>query len=84
MTQFIDKRHARHKSTVNRRRFLLRYKQKIKHAVFDAIGKRSITGIDQGETITIPAKDIAEPRFQHGKGGQKKHILPGNDQFYRL
>ncbi len=81
MTQFIDRRKTRHKSTVNRRRFLLRYKQQIKRAVSNAISKRSITDIDQGETITIPAKDIAEPRFQHGKGGQTERVLPGNDQF---
>lgn len=81
MTQFIDRRKTRHKSTVNRRRFLLRYKQQIKRAVFDAIGKRSITDIDQGEKVTIPAKDIAEPRFHHGKGGHIERVLPGNDQF---
>jgi len=81
MTQLIDRRKARNKSTVNRRRFLLRYKQQIKRAVFDAIGKRSITGIDQGENIVIPAKDIAEPRFQHGQGGQIDRVLPGNDQY---
>ncbi|MDP3562286.1 MAG: YeaH/YhbH family protein [Legionellaceae bacterium] len=81
MTQLIDRRKARNKSTVNRRRFLLRYKQQIKRAVFDAIGKRSITEIDQGEQITIPSKDITEPRFQQGQGGQVERILPGNDQF---
>lgn len=81
MSQFIDRRKTKHKSTVNRRRFLLRYKQQIKRAVFDAIGKRSITNIDQGESITIPAKDIAEPRFHHGPGGYIDQILPGNDQF---
>lgn len=81
MSQFIDRRKTRHKSTVNRRRFLLRHKEQIKRAVFDAIGKRSITNIDQGESVTIPAKDIAEPRFQHGRGGYTEHVLPGNDQF---
>ncbi|MDP3705745.1 MAG: YeaH/YhbH family protein [Legionellaceae bacterium] len=81
MTQFIDRRKTRNKSTVNRRRFLLRYKQQIKRAVFDAIGKRSITGIDKGEDIVIPSKDISEPRFQHGQGGQIERILPGNDQY---
>ncbi len=81
MTQIIDRRKARHKSTVNRRRFLLRYAQQIKRAVFDAIGKRSITGIDQGERIIIPSKDISEPHFQHGQGGQIERVLPGNDQY---
>ena len=81
MTQLIDRRSTRNKSTVNRRRFLLRYNEQIKRAVFDSIGKRSITGIDQGEQIIIPSKDISEPRFQHGKGGRVDHVLPGNDQY---
>lgn len=81
MTQLIDRRKSGNKSTVNRRRFLKRYKQQIKKAVFDAIGKRSITEVDQGEQITIPSRDISEPRFQHGQGGVVDRILPGNDQF---
>ncbi|MDF1758161.1 MAG: YeaH/YhbH family protein [Legionellaceae bacterium] len=81
MTQVIDRRKSGSKSTVNRRRFLQRYKKQIKSAVFDAIGKRSITEIDHGEQITIPSRDISEPRFQHGEGGQVERVLPGNDQF---
>lgn len=81
MTQFIDRRNSRHKGTVNRRRFMLRYKDHLKKAVFDAIGKRSITGIDQGEQVVIPAKDISEPVFQHTTGGLRNHILPGNEQY---
>jgi uncharacterized sporulation protein YeaH/YhbH (DUF444 family) len=82
MSQLIDRRrNAGKKSTVNRQRFLRRYKHQIKRAVSDAVGKRSITEIDKGEKITIPAKDISEPRFHHGQGGQIEHVLPGNDAF---
>jgi len=81
MTQIVDRRSARHKGTVNRRRFMLRYKDHLKKAVFDAVGKRSITGIDQGEQVPIPTKDIAEPVFQHTQGGLRDHVLPGNDQY---
>jgi uncharacterized sporulation protein YeaH/YhbH (DUF444 family) len=82
MSQLIDRRqNAGKKSTVNRQRFLRRYKNQIKRAVSDAVGKRSITEIDQGEEITIPAKDISEPRFHRGQGGHIERILPGNDQF---
>ncbi len=49
MSQLIDRRqNAGKKSTVNRQRFLRRYKNQIKRAVSDAVGKRSITEIDQG------------------------------------
>src|SRR5437764_761623 len=82
MSQFIDRRaNAGKKSTVNRQRFLRRYKNQIKRAVSDAVGKRSITEIDQGEQISIPARDISEPHFRRGHGGRVERILPGNDQF---
>ena len=82
MSQLIDRRqNAGKKSTVNRQRFLRRYKNQIKRAVSDAVGKRSITEIDQGEQITIPAKDISEPMFHRGQGGHIERVLPGNDNF---
>lgn len=82
MSQLIDRRqNAGKKSTVNRQRFLRRYKNQIKRAVSDAVGKRSITEIDQGEQITIPAKDISEPQFHQGQGGHVDRVLPGNDNF---
>ncbi|MGQ3888320.1 YeaH/YhbH family protein [Legionella sp. CNM-1927-20] len=82
MSQFIDRReNAGKKSTVNRQRFLRRYKNQIKRAVSDAVGRRSITEIDQGEQISIPARDISEPTFRNGHGGQVERVLPGNDQF---
>lgn len=82
MSQLIDRRqNSGKKSTVNRQRFLRRYKRQIKEAVSKAIGKRSITGIEHEEQITIPARDIAEPKFARGPGGKVKHILPGNDEF---
>ncbi|MGL5742477.1 MAG: YeaH/YhbH family protein [Legionella sp.] len=82
MSQLIDRRqNAGKKSTVNRQRFLRRYKNQIKRAVSDAVGKRSITEIDQGEQITIPSKDISEPMFHRGNGGYIERVLPGNDNF---
>lgn len=82
MSQLIDRRqNAGKKSTVNRQRFLRRYKNQIKRAVSDAVGKRSITEIDKAEQVVIPSKDISEPRFHLGKGGRIERILPGNDQF---
>ncbi|MFA6302165.1 MAG: YeaH/YhbH family protein [Legionella sp.] len=82
MSQLIDRRqNAGKKSTVNRQRFLRRFKNQIKRAVSDAVGKRSITEIDQGELVNIPAKDISEPRFYRGQGGHVERVLPGNDNF---
>jgi uncharacterized protein len=82
MSQLIDRRqNAGKKSTVNRQRFIRRYKNQIKRAVSDAVGKRSITEIDKAEQVKIPSKDISEPMFHRGKGGHVERILPGNDNF---
>lgn len=82
MHYIIDRRlNSKKKSTVNRQRFLRRYRQHIKKAVSEAVDKRSITDMDKGEKISIPAKDISEPVFQHGNGGKNTRVLPGNDQF---
>lgn len=82
MSHFIDRRpNGKGKSTVNRQRFIRRYKQQIKRSVADAIGQRSVTDIDSGEQITIPKRDVSEPLFHTGKGGTHKRVLPGNDQF---
>lgn len=82
MTQVIDRRlNGKHKSAVNRQRFINRFKKQIKTAVSDAINKRSITDVTSGEKVIIPAKDVKEPHFQHGYGGEREIILPGNKEF---
>lgn len=82
MSQFIDKRtQSAQKSMVNRQRFIKRFKSQIKKAVSHAINKRGITDMVQGEKISIPAKDLMEPRFTTGEGGIMERILPGNDIF---
>lgn len=83
MSYIIDRRlNAKKKSTVNRQRFLRRYRQHIKKAVSEAIDKRSIRDVDQGEKISIPSRDLNEPVFRHGPGGVNTRVLPGNDQFH--
>ncbi len=80
--RIIDRRFdSKHKSSVNRARFLDRYKGQIRKAVSDAINKRGIRDIDNGEKIGIPGKDIAEPQFAHGRGGVWETVRPGNDRF---
>ncbi|WP_110458939.1 YeaH/YhbH family protein [Shewanella algidipiscicola] len=84
MANFIDRRlNAKGKSTVNRQRFINRYKQQIKKAVSDAVTRRSVTDVDKGEKIAIPTRDISEPTFHQGRGGVKERVHPGNDQFAR-
>jgi len=78
----IDRRlNGKHKSAVNRQRFLRRYRKHIKEAVSDAINKRSITDIERGEEISIPRRDVSEPTFHHGRGGRQTRVFPGNKEF---
>jgi uncharacterized protein len=82
MAQFIDRRlNGKNKSAVNRQRFIRRHKQQIRESVADAVNRRSITNTETGEDISIPNRDISEPIFHQGKGGQKARVHPGNDQF---
>jgi len=82
MAHFIDRRlNGKNKSAVNRQRFIRRYKQQIKQAVSDAVGKRSVTDVDNGESVSIPGRDITEPFFHQGQGGMRQRVHPGNDQF---
>lgn len=84
MSQIIDKRHNnRHKSAVNRRRFLERFKKQIRKSVANAVANRSITDFEHGEKITIPNKDTTEPTFKHGIGKTGTIVLPGNKDFSR-
>ncbi|TDX28097.1 hypothetical protein DFO67_11171 [Modicisalibacter xianhensis] len=82
MSYFIDRRlNARHKSEVNRQRFLDRYRTHIKRSVEEAVNRRSITDMERGEKVSIPSRDISEPVFQHGQGGQRTIVSPGNKEF---
>jgi len=82
MTHFIDRRlNGKNKSSVNRQRFLRRYKSQIKQSIADAINKRSVTDVDHGESVSIPIEDINEPMFHQGRGGLRHRVHPGNDHF---
>jgi uncharacterized sporulation protein YeaH/YhbH (DUF444 family) len=82
MAYLIDRRpNAKNKSTVNRQRFLRRYKTQIKKAISEQISKRSITDLDGGESVSIPTRDISEPTFRGDKGGVQEGIYPGNKDF---
>lgn len=82
MVRIIDRRFdSKNKSAVNRQRFMRRFKGQIREAVADAIAGRSIKDLDNGESVSIPSKDLSEPQFHHGRGGIWETIFTGNDQF---
>ncbi len=78
----IDRRlNGGNKSATNRQRFIRRYKEQLKRAVGDLVDKRSITDIDGGGEVNLPARDISEPSFRHGPGGNRETVHPGNREF---
>ena len=82
----IDRRkNGRHKSTVNRKKFLDRahVKNRIKDKVKDFIQDGDISDIanSSGKKVNVPIKDIKEPWIHHGKGGRREQVHPGNKDF---
>jgi uncharacterized sporulation protein YeaH/YhbH (DUF444 family) len=84
LTYLIDRRlQGKNKSAINRERFLRRYKTQIREAVGRAIKGRSITDIEKGEKVSIPAKDVGEPTFGHAHGGIYETVNPGNREYLK-
>lgn len=84
MVHLIDRRlQGKNKSAVNRERFLRRYRGQIKDAVERAIKGRSITDMESGEKVSIPAKDVNEPSFGHARGGVWETVHPGNKEYQK-
>jgi uncharacterized protein len=82
--QVIDRRlSGKNKSIGNRERFLRRYREQIRDAVRKAVGDRSIHNIEEGADISLPRRDVSEPVFHHGPGGNREMVHPGNQEYLR-
>ena len=84
MSRLIDRRlDGKNKSAVNRQRFIRRFKNQIRKSVTETLKGRSITDIDNGEKVNIPTRDLSEPTFEHGSGGRREVVHPGNKKFVK-
>ena len=82
MIQIIDRRFdGKNKSSVNRSRFLRRFRGQIKKAVSEVIDRDGIRDLDGSKKVSIPAKGISEPQFSQGAGGHRERVSTGNDRF---
>jgi uncharacterized sporulation protein YeaH/YhbH (DUF444 family) len=83
MPFFIDRRrNPKDKSLGNRQRFLRRARARIKEVVNKSVKERSIGDLGSGETISIPAKEIDEPRFRHSRtAGHRSGVFTGNKEY---
>lgn len=70
------------RSAVNRERFIRRFKDEIKRAVDDEIGKRGIADVGKGSKVSIPGRGLKEPYLHHDpKTGSRDFVLPGNHEY---
>ncbi|WP_442281875.1 YeaH/YhbH family protein [Variovorax sp. M-6] len=84
LQQIIDRRlSGKNKSIGNRERFLRRYREQIGEAVRRAVSGRGIRDLEQGEDITLPKRDVSEPVFGHGQGGDREYVHPGNKEYVK-
>ena len=82
MTHLIDRRlNDRGKSAVNRERFLRRYKTQIRKPVRRWSASASSRTWSSGGEVRVRKKDISEPTFNFGRGGDREHVLPGNREY---
>jgi len=82
MAHLIDRRlNDRGKSAVNRERFLRRYKRHVQEAVRKMIGERKLSDLERGGEVRVPRKDVAQPSFGFGGGGDRERVLPGNREY---
>ena len=82
MAHLIDRRlNDRGKNSVNRERFLRRYKTHVQEAVRRMVGERKLSDLEQGGQVRVPRKDVAEPAFGYGRVGDREHVLPGNREY---
>jgi uncharacterized sporulation protein YeaH/YhbH (DUF444 family) len=80
----IDRRlNGKHRSLPNRERFIRRYKTQLKKAVSDVAGESSISevGSDGKVKVRIPTREVSEPTFVYGQGGNTERVVPGNRDF---
>ncbi|WP_370264396.1 YeaH/YhbH family protein [Limnobacter sp.] len=80
----IDRRlNGKNRSLPNRERFIRRYKSQLKKAVSDVAGESSISDISQDGRVKvrIPTREVSEPTFEYGQGGDREIVVPGNKDF---
>ena len=45
------------------------------------VGERRLADMEQGGEVRVPTKDISEPSFGFGRGGDREFVLPGNREY---
>lgn len=71
------------KSSVNRRKFIERFKGVVKDSVRDLVRDTNIKDLASGggKKIKIPARNMEEPHFRHDGSGSNSIVRPGNEKY---
>jgi uncharacterized sporulation protein YeaH/YhbH (DUF444 family) len=79
----VDRRpNPKGKSLSNRQRFIARAKAELKAAVHEALRRRKVSDVENGEKVAIPTRGIGEPTFRHSRRtGRTSFVVPGNKQY---
>jgi uncharacterized sporulation protein YeaH/YhbH (DUF444 family) len=79
----VDRRpNPKGKSLSNRQRFIARARGELKAAVQQALRKRKVAEVGNGEKVAIPSKGINEPSFRHSRRtGRSEYVVTGNKEY---
>lgn len=79
----IDRTLNGKRSSENRRKFVKRVKEKVHDQIKKQVTEGNIDDLvkGKGRKVNVPKKDLGQPTFNHGKGGRKDIIHPGNKEF---
>ena len=79
----IDRTLNGKRSSGNRAKFVKRVKRAVRDQVNKQIANGSIDDLvsGRGKSVTVPKKDLKQPTFNHGKGGNRQIVHPGNKKF---
>src|SRR4029453_17334276 len=56
-------------------------KAHIQEAVKKMVGDRRLADMESGGEVRVPKKDMSEPSFTFGRGGDREFVLPGNREY---
>lgn len=79
----IDRTLNGKRTSGSRQRFVRRVKKQIRDQINKHITKGNVDDLvnNKKRKINVPKKDLTQPTFQHGKGGRRFKVLPGNKEF---
>ena len=79
----IDRTQNGKRSSGNRAKFVKRVKATVREQVKQQVAEGEVRDLvsGKGKKINVPKKNLSQPTFNHGIGGRRKIVHPGNDRY---